>query len=131
MVEDFQKYLKQRHFDKTLKRYIKKFEGKKIVVYGTGMLFEAITKNYDLSGLNIIAVSDRKYAATKPDKYLGFETVAPDNIKDLQPDVVLVGVLRTVAVIENLRYELLADTGIKVLPLVDRKLLEILKEIWY
>lgn len=131
MVEDFKKYLKDRHFDKTLKRYAKQFKDKKIVVYGTGMMFEAITQNYDLSVLNIIAISDRKYAATKPDKYLGFETVAPDNIKDLQPDVVLVGVLKTVVVIESLRYELLADTGIKVLPLVDRKLLEILKEIWY
>ena len=130
MVEDFQKYLKQRHFDKTLRRHIKKFEGKKIVVYGTGMLFEAVVNNYDLSKLNIIAVADRKYAAMKPDKYLGFDTVAPDDIADLKPDVVLVGVLRTVAIVEYLRYDLLLDKGIQVYPLVDRKILEILKEIW-
>ena len=130
MVEDFQKYLKQRHFDKTLRRHIKKFEGKKIVVYGTGMLFEAVVNNYDLSKLNIIAVADRKYAAKKPDKYLGFDTVAPDDIADLKPDVVLVGVLRTVAIVEYLRYDLLLDKGIQVYPLVDRKILEILKEIW-
>ena len=131
MVEDFKKYLKQRHFDKTLERHIKKFDGKKIVVYGTGTMFEAIVKNYDLSKLNIIAVADRKFAATKPDKYLGYDTVAPDNIADLKPDVVLVGVLKTVAIVEDLRYGTLVNTGIQVYPMVDRKIFEILKEIWY
>ena len=130
MVEDYKKYLKERHFDKTLQKLEKLYQDKKIVIYGTGMLFEAITQHYDLSKLNIIAISDRKYATTKPDKYLGFNTVAPDDIKDLNPDVVLAGVLRTVQIIEFLRYELLADTQIKVKPLVDRKLLEILREIW-
>lgn len=130
MVEDYKKYLKERHFDKTLQKLEKLYQDKKIVIYGTGMLFEAITQHYDLSKLNIIAISDRKYATTKPNKYLGFDTVAPDDIKDLNPDVVLAGVLRTVQIIEFLRYELLADTQIKVQPLVDRKLLEILREIW-
>lgn len=131
MADDLKKYLKDRHFNKTLNRYKKKFGGKKIVVYGTGLLFETITQNYDLSGLDIIAVSDRKYSVTKPDTYLGFNTVAPDNIKDLKPDIVLVSVLRSVVVIENLRYDILDGTGIKVYPMVDRHLTEILKEIWY
>lgn len=131
MVDDLKKYLKDRHFDKTLSAYRKKFGNRKIVVYGTGLLFEAITQNYDLSGLNIIAVSDRKYSVTKPDSYLGFDTVAPDNIKDLDPDIVLVSVLRTVVVVENLRYDILDGTGIKVYPMVKRHLSEILKEIWY
>ena len=131
MAEDFQKYLKDRHFNKTLKKYVKRFQDKKIVIYGTGMLFEAAVNNYDLSGLNIVAVSDRKFTASKPDKYLGFDTVAPDNIAELKPDVVLVGTLKTVAIIEGLRYDTLLNTGIKVYPLVEKRILEILKEIWY
>ena len=131
MAEDFEKYLKQRHFAKTLKKYEKQYKDKKIIVYGTGMLFEAVQENYDLSKLNIIAVSDRKFAATKPDKYLGYNTVAPDDIADLKPDVVLAGTLKTVAIIEGLRYDTLLNTGIKVYPLVEKHVWEILKEIWY
>ena len=131
MAEDFEKYLKQRHFAKTLKKYIKQYKDKKVVVYGTGMLFEAALQNYDFSQLNIIAVSDRKFSATKPDKYFGFNTVAPDGIAKLKPDVVLVGTLKTVAIIEGLRYDTLLNTGIRVYPLVEKHFWEILKEIWY
>ena len=130
MAEDFVKYLKDRHFDKTLKKHINKYGDKKIIIYGTGMLFEAIATNYDLSKLNIIAVADRKFATTKPDKYMGYPTCAPDDIADLKPDIVLAGVLRTVPIIEYLRYDLLLNKGIKVLPLVDRHFFEIIKEIW-
>lgn len=131
MVEDFVKYLKQRHFAKTLKKYEKQYKDKKIVIYGTGMLFESAVSNYDMSKLNIIAVSDRKFSATKPDKYLGYDTVAPDDIADLKPDVVLTGTLKTVAIIESLRYDTLLNTGIKVYPLFEKHIWEILKEIWY
>ncbi|OLA93978.1 MAG: hypothetical protein BHW64_05690 [Candidatus Melainabacteria bacterium LEY3_CP_29_8] len=83
----WQEYLtfvnEQRYIDKLAKKY----NNKKILIYGTGTIAEHIFDNYDLSKLNIIAVSDKKY--TIRSTYKGYLAVSPDEIKDLNPDIIL------------------------------------------
>ena len=47
-------YLQRVKFDKQIKKLTKKLKDKTVVIYGTGLLFQEVLKNYDLSGLNII-----------------------------------------------------------------------------
>ncbi len=73
----------QKYIDKLAKKY----KNNKILIYGTGTIAEHLFNNYDLSKLNIIAVSDKKYSTRS--NYKGFTTICPDEIKDLNPDVIL------------------------------------------
>ena len=73
----------QKYIDKLAKKY----KNKKILIYGAGTIAEHIFDDYDLSKLNIIAVSDKKY--TSRSTYKGYPAVNPDEIKNLNPDVIL------------------------------------------
>ena len=130
MAENFLEYLKNRKFDKRIKELSKKYKGKKVVLYGTGQLFECIRENYDLGQLNIIGVCDRKFEGCKPETYANYPTIKPSELKNSNTDVVLTSVVYTVPVVEDLRYNLLDGSNIKVLPFVKKKFAEIVKEIW-
>lgn len=124
------KYLKKKNFAKRLKNLEKKYKDKKIIIYGTGILFNTIREQYDLSNLNIIAVSDRKFEQENPGTYANYNSCEPSKIKDLYPDCVLVSTLNVVNVLEDLRYNLLAEQNIEITPIVKKSFIEVIKEIW-
>ena len=53
-------YLNTQEFDKILKKLSHKLKNKKIIVYGAGILFQTIVRDYDLSCLNIVGICDKK-----------------------------------------------------------------------
>ena len=83
------KYLKENNY--TVHQDL---EGKSVVIYGAGALFEEAFKKYDFSKLNIIGISDRKFAdeSTSPSHFCSLKTIAPDKIKDYKPDCILIAV---------------------------------------
>ncbi len=85
--EKWDKYLKFVDEQKYIDKLAKKYKGKKILIYGAGTIAEHIFDNYDLSKLNIIAVSDKKYSSTS--KYKDYIAIPPEDITDLNPDVIL------------------------------------------
>lgn len=89
--EEFIKQNAEKQFEK-LKR---KYKNKKIVLYGAGIYFEEVRKNFDLSQLNVIAVSDIKYENKQEltfDEELGYNVISPYKIYTLNPDIVLLTV---------------------------------------
>lgn len=104
--ENFAYYFEKIEFAKRLKKLKRKYKHKKILFYGAGMMFEAINENYDLSELNIEAISDKKFE--KEQCYLGYKAVPPSKIKDLKPDVIFVSMYNI-----NLCKKLFEDMNIK------------------
>lgn len=130
-ITDNLEYLKKINFQKHLDKITKILKNKKIVIYGTGILFEDILKNYDLSRLDIIAVSDRKFISHKEDEtFYNYKVCSPNEIKDLKPDYVLVSTLYFVNIIRSLDETVLNNTKIKIKPLINKPFLEVVKEIW-
>lgn len=123
-------YLKKYNFEKQLKKLNKKLKGKKVVLYGAGAFFEALNANYDLSGLNVVALGDKRFEDVRESEFLGYKTCVPDDIQDINPDVVLVSTLEFVNLMDFLACELLVDTKIKVKPLVKLPFFKLIKEIW-
>ena len=122
-------YLKKIGFEKHLKKITKKLKDKKIVLYGAGTFFKVIYDNYDLSGLNIIGISDKKFEDHEEnEEFCGYKVVAPEEIKDLNPDYVLVGTLKFVRIIENFYAGLFEGSKIKIKPLIRKPFLELWKE---
>lgn len=131
MGADLEHYLKEINFDKQYKKIIRKYKNKKVVIYGAGQLFETIKEKYDLSKLNIIAVSDGKYTTSDiGQEFLGYKKVTLDKINELNPDYVIVATLKYLSIIENFEDNVFKDTKIKIRPLAQKSLWQTLKEIW-
>ena len=128
---EFAAYLEKINFQKRLDTLAKKLKDKKIVIYGTGLFFQTLIKNYDLSVLNIVALSDKKFSNHEENEtFLGYKVCAPMEIVDLAPDYVLVGTIKFIDIIEDLEETTLVNTGIKVRPLIKKTFRELWKEIW-
>lgn len=70
-------------------RYIKnKYFDKKIIIYGAGTLAEYIIDTYDLSQLNIVGISDRKFM-NQGDSFKGISTIPCWKLKETDFDVIL------------------------------------------
>lgn len=124
-------YLYDYKFEKTLPKLVKKLNGKSVILYGAGAFLELIKKYFDLSGLNIIGIADRRfYNHTEDEHFLGYKAISPDEIKDFKPDYVLVATKMYMNIIEDLYYDTLKGTKIKVKPLLKKDFWTLVKEIW-
>ena len=124
-------YLYDFKFDKTLPKLVKKLNGKTVVLYGAGTFLELIKKYFNLSDLNIIGISDKRFENHgENDEFLGYKVYAPEEIKDLNPNYVLVSTKLYVDLLEDLMYKTLKHTKIKVEPLVKKPILTLIREIW-
>ena len=123
MTEKFVKHLEKNKFNKTYPKLVKKLSGKSVVIYGTGKFFRFIKENYDLSGLNIIGVSDGKYIEDQEGQEdLGYKIIPKTKIKSYKPDVVLITMQEYFVMLEDFSVYYFKNTGIKVYPLVKQSL---------
>lgn len=126
---EIQKHIEYCEFEKYFNKLIKKLQNKKVIIYGTGQLFQYIHKNYDLSKLNIIGISDSKYKHKDAgNEFLGYKIIHLDNIKDHNPDYVLIGTKWYFDLLLEFSNKNLKNTKIKVLPLVKLPLIKTIKE---
>lgn len=85
ILEELQELKLQKKIDKLAKKY----KNKKVMLYGAGIYFDEMVANFDLSGLNIIGISDMRFDQNSTD-YKGFKAFSPDNIKEQNPDIVVI-----------------------------------------
>lgn len=124
-------YLYKYNFNKTLPKLIKKLKNKTIVFYGAGVYLELIQKYFDIKGLNVLGIADKKYEIHKSENmFLGYKTLAPSEIESVNPDYVIVSTKNYISIIEDLHYNILHGTKIKIKPLVKKSLITLIKEIW-
>lgn len=124
-------YLYEFKFDKTLPKLIKKLKNKSVVLYGAGVFLELIKKYFDISGLNIIGISDRRFENHgENEEFLGYKVYSPEELKELNPDYVLVATKNYINIIESLYYETLKGSKIKIKPLMQKPFITLVKEIW-
>lgn len=123
-------YLYSQKFDKTLPKLLKKLKDKKVVFYGAGVYLELIKNYFDISSLNVIAISDKKFENNEISEFLGYKTCTPEQIKTLKPDYVIMTTKFYINIFEYLSDDLLKGSKIKIKPLVKKSFWTLLKEIW-
>ena len=123
-------YLEQFNFEKRLEKLKKHLKGKKIILYGAGVFAQAIMTYYDLSGLDIIGISDRKFSHNDVNEFYGYKTYAPEDIVNAKPDYVLVMNKFFVNLIDDLDRNLLRNTKIRLKPIVKKPFMVLWKEIF-
>lgn len=131
MSEYFKKYLKDIKFEKYLKSLKKNLKGKSIIIYGTGLLFQYINENYDLSDLSIIGISDMKYADEMEGKLdLGYQVIPKSSILKYNPDYIIIASENYMNLLESMTLEYSESSNIKLIPLAKKNWLEVVKLIW-
>lgn len=122
-------FLMKHNFEKTLPKLIKKLKGKKVLFYGGGVLFQLINEKFNLSEINIIGVVDKVLSRLEGNEDIcGYKLYSPECIKELNPDYVVVTTRRLFSVYEDLYFNYLKGTKIKITPLVKRDFITIIKE---
>ncbi len=121
-------YLKKIKFEKRLKFLKKKLKNKRLVIYAVGSFFNTICTKYDLSDLNIVAVSDKSFSNVKTgDLLYGYQKCLLSQIASYEPDYILIGSLKFISIIEDL--EKYFDNSIKIRPLIKKPLLDLWQEV--
>ena len=91
MGSDFSEYIEEINFKSQYKNLVKKLKNKKVLIYGAGSFFQYICKNYDLSQLNIVGISDLKFSEEQEGSdFFGYKIVPFSKIKMQNIDVILV-----------------------------------------
>ena len=129
-LNEYTNYLKRIRFDDKLAILSKKYKGKKILIYGNGVLFDAICRNYDIGKyLDICAVSDLRYEKNPKDEYLGFKAAAPSCIKKTDAEIVLVTTVNTTEIKNFLIKNSLIKKGVKIEPFIQKGLIDKIENI--
>lgn len=107
---DILSYFKEVKAQKQINKLVRKYKNKKIVIYGAGEYYQILQNNFDLSKLNIVGISDKRFETSKetnPSKYLA---LAPDELKEFDFDIILVALYDDVTLCDYLEYQLLINT---------------------
>lgn len=107
---DFLKYFKEVGAQRQINRLARKYKNKKIVIYGCGIYFLDLYKNFDLSKLNIVGIADKKFEASKGDNPTTYQALEPEELKEVDFDVVLVALYDDTSMCNRLEYEMLINT---------------------
>ena len=119
-------YLSKFNFDKQLPELVKKLKGKKIILYGAGAFLETINEFYDLSKLDIIGVSDKKFEKDKSeDTFIGYKAIPPEEITKYNPDYVVMTTKYYVKLINILEKGVLYKSGIKIIPFAKKSFMHL------
>jgi len=81
-------YLNKRKLQKRINKLAKVYKNKKVLIYGAGLFFNVVEENFDISKLNIVAITDKKFAIEE--QYKGIKAINPSAIKDLSFDVMII-----------------------------------------
>ncbi len=83
-------YLKSIDFDRKLEILRDKYADKKVVLFGVGLLLDAILDNYNIrDNLNIIGISDSRIQEESTKEYKGFNLYKPIALRALNFSVIL------------------------------------------
>jgi len=124
-------YLHKYNFEKTLPKLINGLKNKKVVIYGADEFFKLIYKNFDLSKMNIIGVTGETCENHLNNEiFLEYDVYSIDEVKDLNPDYIIVAKKYYVNTIEDLYNKHFRQTKVQILPIQKKPLLALIKEAW-
>lgn len=110
--------LENLHFEKRLAELSKQLKGKRVIIYGIGLLFDTMLRNYDFSNFDIIGVSDRKIAWAQEGTIIkGFNAIPLDSIEKYNPDCLLIAALNYKPILEDFKKNLFKTANFKTIPL--------------
>lgn len=100
------KFFNNINFTKRIKYLVRKYNNKKVVIYGAGTVADIVMNNYDLSGLNIVGVCDKSFTSNSPAMFHKYPAITFEELENSDCDVVLVLLARVYDVMPLLKIRL-------------------------
>jgi len=91
------------NFQKNIDKLVKKYKNKKILIYGAGKFFTDIAENCNLSKLNIIGISDKKFHKSEINEFIGYKAIDPSEIHNYDFDVIILGIMTEVQTVKSIK----------------------------
>ena len=111
--------LKSVGFDKILEQLKIKYKDKKIILFGTGVLLDAILDNYNITDyLNVIGISDKRLEETNATTYREFNLYKPLALRALNFNVVLDTSVLFEKTAKYLRRNFFVKKSVEIAPIV-------------
>lgn len=129
---DFKEYFRELKAQKQIDKLAKKYKKKKIAIYGAGQFCRILFDNYDLSKLNIVAVSDRSFVDEANRNFYGLNCITPTELKEVDCDVILIGAYDAFSMHDFLEDELLINcknSNTKIRPFIRETFCYLIKEL--
>ena len=121
-------WVEKKNLQRRIDQLAKKYKDKKVLIYGAGILSSIIFDNYNLSGLNIVAVTDQKFFGSD-ESFKEHKGISPYDISELKSEVILIATYNTGNIKDFLKEEILPEMGkVPVEPLVNKNLKEKIAE---
>lgn len=112
---DYLKFFKLINAQKQLDSIKENYKDKKVVIYGAGIMSEALFENFDLKGLDII-VCDKRFQ-NENETFFGYPAINPEKLKEIDVDVIFILLLREIEIRNYLEYSFLFDTKNENVPI--------------
>lgn len=127
---DFNEFFRKEKAQKQIDKLAKRYKGKKVAIYGAGQYCRLLFDVYDLSKLNIVAIADKKFEDVSNRDFYGLNCIAPDELRELDCDVILLGVYDALYFTDYLEDELLVgskNSKTKFEPIVRQSFIRFIK----
>lgn len=109
-MSKFLSYFKEVRAQRQINHLAKKYNNKKIVLYGAGEYAQVLMSNYDLSKLNIVGICDKKFEASRDLNTTHYKALIPEELKEYNYDVILTALYDDSSLCDFLEYNLLMYT---------------------
>ena len=80
----------EENIQEKIDEFAHKHEGQKIILFGAGDYTRYVFKNYDISKLNIIAISDKRFEQDRQHEFYNLNCITPKALKDAEFDIIAV-----------------------------------------
>lgn len=126
MKTNFKEYLKNKNTQKRINTLAQEFSAKKIVLFGAGLFAGDLIRNYDLSGLDIVAVADLSFKDDSQGEYYGYKKISPLDLLEMDFDLILITEFDDTEIKKYLKKDLFQgeDRNLKIKTLVNMNVFE-------
>lgn len=88
-----------------------KFRNKKVVIYGAGEFFSYINKHFDLSKINIIGITDKKFTLSDEGSlFEGYKIIPTEKLNSYAPDCLLISLKKAYSLENSIKEEFNIET---------------------
>lgn len=128
MKTNFVEYLKKKKAQEKIDKFAKKYQGKKVVLYGAGFFASELLRKYDFSSLNVIGIADKKFERSEGEFY-GIQKLTPYDLLEKEFDLLLITTYDDEPIRDYLKNDLLQgeDVRFRISTLVRMNLWEYIK----
>lgn len=87
--EDWSEYFEKINEQKYIDILSQILKGKSVLLYGAGIVSQVLIDKYDLSKLNIIGISDKRFEMFREESFKGYKAIPPSELKNYNFDYIL------------------------------------------